>query len=427
MLHDADYYVPAGVLAVALLAKLPALLRRWRSPAVRTVNLLLFLPCAGFIFSSAPTITAVNRLTGVNNLSALLVHCIMSAYSCESLVLLDYWRGGSGEDAHTLRRIRVWKVGCCILVVALVGFFALGDVPMERPGDFDTYYASTPFIREMLVLYLLAYVAAGVATTFVCGNWIIDIRRRTAHEPKTAVDGSLRIGLLVMVIAALGNIIFGLFKLIAIAARWTGRDWDALNEGLAPLMSVSGMMIGVGFLVPAYGPGLIDRVWNPLLAVTALRPLWRLVRRPGSIPKNAMFLPPPWYAGPEQVLLYRMTAIQDWMLELCAYCTDEVREAAYRRAKDGGAPEREAVAAGLAAMFTAAAAARARESPPPATDRNDLAVAALRTAQADDRDLVVSISRALVAGAGHSCQCTERPYGHGPARGTDENTQVPTP
>ncbi|MER6319729.1 DUF6545 domain-containing protein [Streptomyces sp. NPDC001581] len=427
MVHpDVDYYVPALVLGAALLARLPALLRGWRSPAVRTVHLLLFLPCAGFVFSSAPTITAVNRLTGISNLSALLVHCILTAYSCASLVLLDHWRGGSGEYARTCRRVRVWRIGCGVVIVALVGLFALGEVPVERPRDFDTYYAATPFISEMLVIYLLAYVAAGVATTVVCWNWVLDIDRRTAHERKTAVDRSLRVGLLVLVIAALGNIVFGSLKLTAIAARWTGRDWDALNDSLAPFIAVSGMMIGVGLLVPAYGPGLIDRVWNPLVGITALRPLWRLVRRPGPTARNAMFLPPPWYAGPEQVLLYRMTTIHDWMLELCAYCTDEVREPAYRRAKAGGAPEREAVAAGLAAMFTAAAEARTRKSRP-GTDQSDLAVAAMHAAEAEDRDLLVSISRALAAAPGRTGRRTRRPYEPGRAHGTDENPPVRTP
>ncbi|MGW0391771.1 DUF6545 domain-containing protein [Streptomyces sp. NPDC003042] len=424
MTHEgASYYVPATVLGTALLAKSPALLRGWRSPTVRTVNLLLFLPCVGLIFSSAPTITAVNRLTGISNLSALLVHCIMTAYSCASLVLLDYWRGGSG-NARTCRRVRVWKIGCGVVIVTLVGLFALGDVPVERPRDFDTYYATAPFIREMLVLYLLAYVAAGVATAVVCWNWIFDIDRRTALETKTAVDRSLRVGLLVLVLAALGNIIFGSFKLTAIAARWAGRDWDALNDGLAPFMSVSGMMIGVGLLVPAYGPGLIDRVWNPLIGITALRPLWRLVRQPGPTPRNAVFLPPPWYAGPEQVLLYRMTTIHDWMLELCVYCTDEVRELAYQRAKENGAPEREAVAAGLAAMFTAAAGDRARKSPP-RTEQSALAVAAMRSAEAQDRDPLVSISRALAAAPGRGGR--RRPYRRARTRGTDENAPVLMP
>lgn len=427
MMHQGtDYYVPAAVLGAALLAKLPALLRGWRSPTVRTVNLLLFLPCAGFVFSSAPTITAVNRLTGISNLSALLVHCIMTAYSCASLVLLDHWRGGSGEYARTCRRVRVWKIGCCAVIVALVGLFALGEVPVERPRDFDMYYASTPFISAMLVLYLLAYVAAGVATTVVCWKWIRDIDRRTVQETKTAVDRSLRVGLLVLVIAALGNIVFGSFKLTAIAARWTGRDWDALNDAMVPLITVSGMTIGVGLLVPAYGPGLFDRVWNPLLGLTALRPLWRLVCRPGPTFRNEMFLPPPWYAGPEQVLLYRMTTIHDWMLELRAYCTEEVRELAYRRVKASGAPEREAVAAGLAAMFEAAAADRARRSPA-GTEQGVLAAAAVRAAEAQDRDLLVSISRALAVTPGPTDRRTRRPYGRGRARGADGNAPVPTP
>ncbi|WP_328971900.1 DUF6545 domain-containing protein [Streptomyces sp. NBC_00239] len=426
MMHEgADYYLPAAVLGTALLAKLPGLVRGWRSPTVRTVNLLLFLPCVAFVFSSAPTVTAVNRLTGISNLSALLVHCIMTAYSCASLVLLDYWRGGSGEDARTGRRVRVWKIGCCAVIVALAGLFALGDVPVERPRDFDTYYAATPFICEMLVLYLLAYVAAGVATTVVCWNWLLDIDRRTAPGPKTAVDRSLRVGLLVLVTAALVNTIFGSFKLTAIAARWAGRDWDVLNDSLAPFMSLSGMMIGVGLLVPAYGPGLIDRVWNPVLGITALRPLWRLVGRTEPTPTTAVFLPPPWYAGAEQVLLFRMTAIHDWMRELCPYCTDEVREPAYRRARASGAPEREAVAAGLAAMFEAAAEARARNAPPD-TGQSELAVAALRAAEAADRDLLVTISRALAATSGPDGGRRRGPYRRGRARGTDESTPVPT-
>ncbi|MFF9143611.1 DUF6545 domain-containing protein [Streptomyces sp. NPDC014861] len=395
-----DYYLPAAVLGAALLVKLPALVRGWRSATVRTVNALLLLPCAGFVLSSPPTITAVNRLTGISNLSALLVHCILTAYACASLVLLDHWRAESVDCARTRRRVRVWKAGCCVVITALVGLFALGEVPVERPWDFDTYYATTPFISAMLLLYLLAYVAAGVATTVVCWSWLRDIGRRTARqETRTAVDRSLQIGLLVLVIAALANIVFGSFKVTAIAARWAGRNWDALNESLSPLMSASGMMIGVGLLVPAYGPVLIDRVWQPVLGIRALRPLWRLVSRSGPAHSSRTFLRPPWYAGPEQVLLHRMTTIHDWMLALCVHCTEEVREAAYRQARVSGAGEREAVAAGLAAMFTAAAETRAR-TVPPAPEQGALALAAVCSAEAADRDLLVSVSRALAVAPG---------------------------
>ncbi|MCB5167670.1 hypothetical protein LG634_22920 [Streptomyces bambusae] len=389
-----DYYLPAAVLAASLVVKAPGLVRGWRSPTVRAVYALLFLPCAGFVLSSQPTISAVNRITGISNFSALLVHSIMTAFACVSLVLLDYWRAESGDRARTRRRVRVWKAGCVAVIVALTVLFALGDVPVERPLDFDTYYAATPFIGEMVVLYLAAYVAAGAATAVVCRNWILDIGRETAHRARTSVDTCLRIGLQVMVVAAVANVVFGSFRLISIAARWAGADWDALNKGLSPFISASGMMIGAGLLVPAYGPALIDRVWQPLVGIRALRPLWRLVRRPGAAPGGHVFLAPPWYAGPEQVLLYRITTIHDWMLDLSPYCADDVREAAGRQAAAAGAPRREAVAAGLAAMFAAAAGNRADGAPPDAGQGLD-AVAAVRAAESEDPNLLVSIARAL--------------------------------
>ncbi|MET8754350.1 DUF6545 domain-containing protein [Streptomyces sp. NPDC004667] len=358
------------------------------------MNVLLFLPCVGYFLASTPTIRAVNRITGISNLSALLVYCILTAYACTCLVLLEYWKGGSGYRDSRRRRVRTWKIGCCAVIVAMVGLFALGDVPVERVHDFDTYYAATPFITEMLLLYLLTYVAAAAAMTVVCWNWIVSIDRKTEHEPKTTVDRSLRVGLLVLVLASMANIIFGLFKLTAIGARWAGRDWDALSTGLSPFMSVSGVVVSLGLLVPAYGTGLIDRVWNPLLAIAALRPLWRLVRLSGPAPGNAMLFTPAWYTGPEQILLYRMTTIHDWMLELCAHCEEGVRELAYREAKGNGASERQAVAAGLAAMFTVAADGRAHQ-PPSEAEQSMLVVAALKAAEAEDPDLLVSISRAL--------------------------------
>ncbi|MEU8776890.1 MAB_1171c family putative transporter [Streptomyces sp. NPDC048606] len=396
MRDGVNYYVPASVLGLALLVKLPTLLRGWRDPTVRAVNALLALPCAAFLLAAPPTITAVNRITGVSNLSALLVHCVMTAYACASLILLDLWRADAGDPARTRRRVRRWKVGCGVVIAALVGLFSQGDVPVERPWDFDTYYATTPFIGEMVVLYLCAYVMAGVATTALCWNWMLDIGRKAAAipGPRTAADQSLRVGLLVLVLGAMGNVIFGLFKLTSIVARWTGRNWDALNEGLPQFISASGMMIGVGLLVPAYGPGLIDRVWRPLRALTALRPLWRLVRGSGLNSGRRMFLPPSWGAGPEQVLLYRMTTIHDWMLELGGHCSDAVRERAHRESRARGAGECEAVAAGLAAMFAAAVEARGREAPSSA-GAGDLATEAVRAAEAVDRDLLVSISRAL--------------------------------
>jgi len=42
---------------------------------------------------------------------------------------------------------------------------------VERRTDLDTYYASAPFIREMIVLYLVSYMTATAMTTLLCWRW----------------------------------------------------------------------------------------------------------------------------------------------------------------------------------------------------------------------------------------------------------------
>ncbi|MER7761124.1 DUF6545 domain-containing protein [Streptomyces sp. NPDC097619] len=399
-MQEGDFYLPAAVMGVALIVKFPAFLRGWRNPTVRAVNAMLLLPCVGFVFSSPTTVTAVNRLSGISNVSALLVHSILTAYACATLVLLALWSGEPAEAERTRRRVRTWKILCGLVIAGLTVLFSLGEAPLERTKDFDTYYADTPFIREMVLLYLLWYLVAAVVTAVVCWNWLVGIGRRTAPDGhRTTADASLRIGLLVLVVAAMANIVFGSCRLATIAARWAGRDWNAVNPYLSQFISASGVMIGVGLLIPAYGPGLVTRVLHPLKALLALRPLWRLARcpgPPGTAPRGELFPPPPWYAGPEQVLLYRMTTIHDWMWGLRTHCCEDRRERAYRDSRAAGAGEREAAAVGLAVMLRVAAADRA-EGRPTAGAGGAPAVAAIRAAGAGDRDLLVSVSRALAA------------------------------
>lgn len=89
-----DYYIPAGVLAIALVVKSPSFWRTWHSPMSKSIFVILTSSAAGFVFGAPPTIERVNRITGVPNISALIVYCILSCLSCGSLVLLMHWRGG---------------------------------------------------------------------------------------------------------------------------------------------------------------------------------------------------------------------------------------------------------------------------------------------------------------------------------------------
>jgi hypothetical protein len=387
--EGANYYVSAIVLGVAFLAKLPALVRRWRSPMVRAVNTLLVLPCAGLLLSAPPTIRFVNRVTGIANLSALLVHCTLCAYAYTCVLLMEYWRGNPDERAHTRQRVRAWSRGYGLVSASVVVLFFLGDTPVERPWDFDTYYATTPFIREMLLLYLLAFIVAGGATARACWRWAAELSGRGCSRR------SLQTGLLVLVVVSLTSVVFGVLKLVAILARWTGHDWDGLNAAAALVMSLTGVMIGLGFLVPAFGPRLTEHVIRPLFTVITLRHLWLMVRDPITGAGNILLLPTPWYSSPEQHLVARITSIHDWMLKLRSHYSDEVRTAAYRWARERGEQEREAVAISLAAMFRTAAANRVAGGLVGDEQSVTRAAAALRLAEATYPDLIVHISIAL--------------------------------
>lgn len=69
-MNGKDYYIPAAAMAVSLAFKLPALRDNWRDPLLRSVVALLTLAGAVFAFAAPPTIAAVNRWTGIANVSA---------------------------------------------------------------------------------------------------------------------------------------------------------------------------------------------------------------------------------------------------------------------------------------------------------------------------------------------------------------------
>ncbi|MEU0391599.1 DUF6545 domain-containing protein [Streptomyces sp. NPDC006208] len=388
-----NLYIPAAALSIVLVVKLPSLVRRWRSPVVRSVNAVIFLQAAAFFFSAPPTITLVNETTGVSNFSIVLVYCILSAHSCACRVLMENWREDAQVLPHTRRRVRCWLWGHGVVTILLIGCFVLGEAPVERRRDFETYYADTPFIREMVLLCMLAVTAAATAAAAACWKWARDIRRERP-ERRTPAGGLLRIGLTVLAVGFLTNVTYGMAELAAVVAAWSGRDWKPLNRAAVSFACLGTLLVAVGFLIPIVGPW-ITRLFGPLWTLRALGPLRRTICRDGG-PRGPVRLSTPWNAGPGRRLTDRMTDIHDRMLELGAYCSEEVRADAYARAREGGRTEAESVAFGLAAMFTAAVDARALAMPPD-KEQGVVAVRALRAAEAEYRDLLVGISRALPA------------------------------
>ncbi|MEU6210399.1 MAB_1171c family putative transporter [Streptomyces sp. NPDC047023] len=341
-----DYYIPAAAMAVALAFKVPALRHNWRDPLLRSVVALLTLAGAVFAFAAPPTIAAVNRATGIANFSAPLVYCLITAFSASCLVLMVNWRGG--EPEQTRRTSRRWILGYSLVIVAVVVLFTLGDTPVERLRDFDTHYANTPYIAQMIALYLLAHHVAAVVMVSLCWRWSLQVR------------GWLRVGLVIIVIGYLFNLAYDATKMTAVAARWFGGNLDDLSTYAAPpLASLGALISAVGFVVPLVCQRLSDH-WQTWATYRRLGALWQEVQiaAPAGTPSVRMA----WWSPAELRVIQRESDIHDGFLHLGPYFDQDLRDGAYGAAVAHGADEDTARAVGDAAMV--AAAVRARSADP---------------------------------------------------------------
>ncbi|MCY0928104.1 hypothetical protein OTB20_18275 [Streptomyces sp. H27-H1] len=337
-MNGSDYYVPAAALGIAFLFRLPGLLRRRRDPMIRSVAGLLLMSGAGFALAAPPTITVVNRVVGVPNVSAPLVYAILSVFNTCCIVLLAYWREGFG--AAVQRRVRRWFGACGSVVLLLAVCFALGDAPVERLRDLDTYYASTPWIREMIVVYLGWHIMIGVVVPAMCWRW------------SRVVDGWLRAGLLTLVAGFAFSTGFGLVKAVAVIARWAGGDLDFLSTAVAPPLAGMGAVLTTsGFLLPQ--GRRLTTAWEAWQTYRWMGPLWRGLRTVMGVPT-----PTSWWEPFGSRLLDRETDIHDDLLALAPYCDLRTMTARHERALEAGVSPDDAWAVAAATMIAVAITAK---------------------------------------------------------------------
>ncbi|MGW0816053.1 MAB_1171c family putative transporter [Streptomyces viridiviolaceus] len=339
------WWIPAIVLAAALAIKLPTIIRFWSDPLLRAVGGLLLLACAVFVFVAPPTIARVNRITGVPNISAPWVYSLLTAFCASCLLLIIAWRNGLSDRSAATRRATRWVVTVYSgVIVALWVLFALADAPVERLRDLDTYYANTPFMREEILLYLLAHTTAALITSRLIWNWI-----RT-----DGLDAWLRWGLKFLGVGYAMNLLFDAAKLTAVVARWTGHDLDRLNTDVAPAMAcASAVLIAIGFILPHAGQYLHDR-WRVRIAHRELRPLYVLMRTAGGDSPRLVLR-----AGPELRLTRRETFIRDTLLPLARDIDEDLRRRSYDAALAlGFPPDRARALAAAVAVLDAVEAGR---------------------------------------------------------------------
>ncbi|MEU3418991.1 MAB_1171c family putative transporter [Streptomyces murinus] len=322
-----SFWIPAALLTVALLLKLPTIIRLWRDPLLRAVGGVLLFACTVFVFCVPSMIHRMNVLTGVPNFSAPWCYSLITANSGAGLLFIVTWRDGwggrAGRSARTRRATR-WIVSGYTLVVALLWvLFLLADVPVERVRDLDTYYARTPFMREEILLYLLAHTVACALSSRVIWDWVRD----------RGLDAWLRWGLRLLGGGYALSLLYDAAKVTAVAARWFGRDPDWLSTNLAPpVASLSAILLAAGFILPHAGQALHDRC-RVRLAYHRLGPLYRVLRSAtGSGPRFSL------RATGELRLIRRETYIRDALLPLARHVDTDLTERAYAAALAVGHP-----------------------------------------------------------------------------------------
>ncbi|WP_037857941.1 MAB_1171c family putative transporter [Streptomyces sp. SCSIO 75703] len=349
--YPSFWWIPATVLAAALAIKLPTIIRFRGDPLLLAVGGLLLLALAVFVFVAPSTIAWVNRVTGVPNISAPWVYSLLTAFCASCLLLIIIWRGGPADRSAATRRAVRRVVGAYSgVIVALWVLFALADAPEERLRDLDTYYATTPFMREEILLYLLAHTTAVLITSNLIRNWV-----RT-----DGLDAWLRWGLKFLGAGYAMNLLFDAAKLTAVVARWTGHDLDRLNTDVAPPVAcLSAVLIAIGFILPHAGQYLHER-WRLRAAHRELGPLYALMRQAGG--RRDAFAP---FAGPELRLTRRETFIRDALLPLARALDEDLRHRSYDAARAlGHPPERARALAAAVAIADAVDARRRRPGDP---------------------------------------------------------------
>ncbi|MGW0608699.1 DUF6545 domain-containing protein [Streptomyces sp. NPDC002640] len=370
----AAMYLSGVLLLTAGALKMPAVARTRGRDRLLLLTWALLITAGGVLCTTAqPTIRWLNDQTGVANFGAPVVYTLLTMFSGLSIMLVLHWRGGPEERVRRLTRTTATTYGIvCALIILL---FAAGKAPVEKTTDFDLHYAGTPYIREMLVLYLAAHALASAVVSQMCWQW------------SAQVHDALRPGLRILSAGYLTHLLgYDLMMALAVAGRWAGHSWDTLVDVARAVIVPSAMLGWTGVLFP-----LIVRSGKEAARYFKLAPLARAVSTVPTAASPAPLSMSPWRPAIRLRLTARQTFIYDRLVACRRYFEPHIREEARATALARQASESEAAAWADAAMIMAAVA-RCRQAQVPETVEH-----ALFETPTITNDLV-DIAKALRAG-----------------------------
>jgi hypothetical protein len=334
------------LLAVALVFKLPTLIRAWRDPDVRATTILLACATAVLVVVTPVNISRLNRWTGIPNLAAPTAYSFLTLFCAFGLTMIMRWSEPPSERRR--RRIIVSYWIFAGIIAGLWATFLLADIPEPRIYDLDTYYASTPWMREHTLLYLLSHLVSCLVAASMLWKWFPEVNLPW-----------LKTGVVFLQLGYATGLLFDAAKLTALTARWTGHNLDFFSTKVAPPFALlEAALVALGFLAPQVGPPLQKRSRDQI-AYLRLRSLWRTVRVIEPAAATAHF---GWRASLDLRLMQRRQRLYDALRLLAPY----FNEAAYQRLYVAASTEYgEATARGFAGALAIQAAVEAYRNEDP--------------------------------------------------------------
>lgn len=298
---------PVQYAAIAAFAYLVAI--RWAYRMLRyrrhdralwIFTLCLAAGATGFLLRVPALYTAVDRASGVANLSELFIFVAFLACACLVMRWTVLWAEPdipepadstpgqpTAEPPHEpAQRVPRWMFGgFAAVVAALTALFLAAGHRAERPVDFETYYIRDPHNAAFILLFLIAFTAAWPVAALRCRA-----ARRTLEQfdERWAAYG-MRLVAGGMWLAALYAAAQAAIPLEALAGADSAVATATLAVGnvfatFSPVHSIAGVTCGT------WGPRLerqrlasrarreqaaLDTLWRTLEPHTVLAPVYR--------------------------------------------------------------------------------------------------------------------------------------------------------
>jgi hypothetical protein len=256
---------------VAFLWKVVTLREKPRDPALGSLLVAFAVKGSAFLLATPGIAAAVDRRTGIPDLSALGIHLFGGvAFAAAVLVVLVHWSKPPADARQDVRRL---LAAAGLIMVTMVGLWVANGLGTEhRSMSYLVQNAGRPLAAIYLCLYVVTLVVALIQIARLC--------LKSAASTGSGARPWLRRGLRMTGIGALiysVNFWSRAFAVVGVHIGFDASDWEIvilLGAGLGMTLVLAGLTM------PSWGPHLsnLHRWWGACCTCRRLHPLWRDLR-----------------------------------------------------------------------------------------------------------------------------------------------------